>query len=88
MLTDKLNERIVLSGEEADKYNVPFKKSELVNYFFENNLESEIPMNLGVPQIVMTALAQYVHKNQRDLLLSDLIGRYRLIKNLEDEKIL
>jgi len=86
LLTDKLNERIVLGEEEEDKYAVPLKKSELMNYFFENNLESEVPMNRGVPQIVMTALAQYVHKNQRDLLLSDLVSMYRSIKNLDDEK--
>lgn len=76
-----LLEKAVLSDEEMKKYNVPLKKEDLIN-FFNNEIREKYNSNLGVHQMLLTSLSQYFKKEQKDLLVSDLIILYKSINNV------
>jgi hypothetical protein len=80
-LYNKCLERASLSDEEKTRYGIPLNKERLVDFFNENPQEigKNYYMNKGVPQMVLTSLTQYFKKEQKDLLLSDLIIFYKSI---------
>lgn len=77
----KLLERAVLSEEELEKYNFPLRKEDLVDYSNKHNCTSR----LGIPQMLLTTLTQYLNKEQKDLLVYDLLILSNSIKNVFPE---